>query len=131
MSERNTIQKQIVLETLKSFNTHPSVDELYSVINKKHPTISKATIYRNLNQLAQKGAILQIALANDVSRYDGCTDFHHHFICDSCGGVFDVYIDSTDDSEGLFANIKNKYGYTVDRSMTFFFGTCSKCAKPT
>jgi Fe2+ or Zn2+ uptake regulation protein len=129
LSERNTVQKQIILDTLKSFNTHPSVDEIYSVIQKSHPSISKATIYRNMSQLAEKGVILQIAVANDVSRYDGCTDFHHHFICEGCGGVFDVYQDQNTEvnHENLYGFIRDKYGYEVNRSMTSFFGNCAEC----
>jgi len=129
LSERNTVQKQIILDVLKSFNTHPSVDELYAEIFKVHPSISKATIYRNVKQLADKGEILQLAVPNDVSRYDGCTDFHHHFVCDSCGGVFDVHADCIDATKEVFSLIQNKHGFKVDRSMTSFFGACSTCAE--
>ena len=129
MNERNTVQKQIILDELRSVDTHPSVDELYAEIQKKHPSISKATIYRNLRQLAEKGVVLQIAIANDVSRYDGCTDFHHHFICNHCGKVFDVYTNRTDDHETLGSDIQSKYGYKVDRCMTSFIGTCLDCSQ--
>jgi len=124
---RSTVQKQIILDTLKSINTHPSVDELYSKIQKSHPSISKATIYRNVRQLAEKGIILQIAVANDVSRYDGCTDFHQHFICNNCGNIFDLKIDCAQVSEKFNATIQNNFGHVVDNCIISFEGTCLNC----
>jgi len=108
-----------------SVDTHPSVDELYTMIQRKHPSISRATIYRNMKQFVKNRIILQIAVANDVSRYDGCTDFHQHFVCDDCGRVLDVPIDS--DSEADISSIQNKYNHKIDRYMTTYFGTCSDC----
>jgi len=121
------VQKQIILDTLKSFSTHPSADELHSEIIKSHPSISKATVYRNMRHLAEKGAIIQIAVANDVARYDGCVDCHQHFICEKCGGIFDVHIGGDDDSEKLNDAVRNKYGYQVDKCITSFTGTCLDC----
>jgi len=123
------VQRQVILDELRSVDTHPSVDELYAEVHKKHPSISKATVYRNVRQLAEKGIILQIAIANDVARYDGCTDFHHHFICNHCGKVFDVYMDCANDYEKLSTGIQGKYGYIVDRCMISFIGTCLECIK--
>ena len=127
---RSTVQRQIILDTLNSTNTHPSVDELYSEIKKKHPSISKATVYRNMRQLADIGKILQIAVENDVSRYDGNTEAHQHFICDSCGGIFDVNIDFAEGSKKLKSVVENMNKHSVDRCVVSFYGTCSNCVKP-
>ena len=107
--------------------THPTIDELYSEIQKKHPSISKATVYRNMRQLADKGIILQIEAAKDAARYDGCTDLHHHFICDKCGRVFDLDIEFDDGCEGLAEVIEGKYKHKLDRCVTSFFGVCGEC----
>ncbi|MCL2203558.1 MAG: transcriptional repressor [Defluviitaleaceae bacterium] len=130
MGERNTVQKQIILDTLKRFDAHPSVDELHAEIKKSHPAISKATVYRNLKQLAEKGVVMQIAVANDVARYDGGTDFHHHFICDVCGGVYDIDAERGEAPADSYARIQKKYGFAVERSMTSFFGMCAACRVP-
>jgi len=49
----------------------------------------------------EKGAILQVAVGNDVARYDGCTDYHHRFVCNNCNQMFDVYAESADNCEKL------------------------------
>ena len=46
MSERNTKQKEIVLEILENNRVHPTIQELYCLAKKKYPTIGQATIYR-------------------------------------------------------------------------------------
>jgi len=127
VGERNTVQRQIIIDTLKSVDNHPSVDELYSMIQEKHPSISKATVYRNVRQLADRGIILQIAVTNDVSRYDGCATEHYHFICESCGQIFDINIGQSNDSDILSALIQDKSGHKVNRCMTSFFGECTDC----
>jgi len=127
-NSRNTIQKQAVLDTIKSMRTHPSVDELHCEIRKTYPSISKATVYRNVNQLAQKGTILQIAVAGDVMRYDGCTDFHYHLACDDCGRVLDVHTDFQADAiEDLTAFVEGQDGHKIKETMVLFRGICADC----
>ena len=36
--------------------THPTADEVYRQVTAAHPSVSKATVYRNLNILAQRYA---------------------------------------------------------------------------
>ena len=60
MQTRNTIQRQIVLQAVNQMHNHPTADAIYAVIAAQHPTISKATVYRNLNQLAAQGEILRV-----------------------------------------------------------------------
>ena len=56
MQTRNTIQRQIVLQAVNQLHNHPTADAIYAFIAAQHPTISKATVYRNLNQLAPSAA---------------------------------------------------------------------------
>ena len=60
MQTRNTIQRQIVLQAVNQMHNHPTADAIYAVIAAQHPTISKATVYRNLNQLAAQGEIFTL-----------------------------------------------------------------------
>lgn len=124
-SQRNTVQRKIVLDALLKLNTHPSVDEIYAQIHQAHPAISKTTIYRNLRQLAQNGIIRQVSLPDGLERYDGRTARHHHFRCKDCGGIFDVELD---DPAGIDEMVRRKYGFQVDAHDIVFRGLCSKCS---
>ena len=126
-STRNTIQKQVILSTLQSMKTHPSVDELYTEVQKKHPAISKATVYRNIKQLTSKGVVAQVGVVNDACRYDGCVDFHHHFICNTCSGVFDMSIKDLEDVAEYSDKIHSIYGHAMEKRVTLFFGQCANC----
>jgi Fe2+/Zn2+ uptake regulation proteins len=124
--QRKTIQRQIILDTLKNFSTHPTVDELYLEIQKIHPAISKTTIYRNLRQLAQGGEIGQVALTNDVERYDKRTEHHYHFQCKECKALFDVDVASI---QGINEKVEEKHGFQVDEHNILFKGICLRCKK--
>ena len=123
--KRNTIQRQIILAALNGFKTHPSVDVIYSEVHKNHPTISRSTVYRNLNQLTKEGIVAQVAVKDDVARYDGCITPHYHCICNECGEITDVEMGYV---EGLDNTIQNSYGFTVERHDISFLGKCSDCA---
>ena len=121
---RNTIQRQIILDALKSIGDHPSAEALYAEIQKNYPSISKATVYRNLRQLSEAGMISQLAVIDDVARYDGRTDTHYHCNCKVCGAVFDAEIDCF---AGIGDIIRDKHGFDVDRHDVMFTGTCRDC----
>ena len=121
---RSTVQRQIILDTFVKLNIHPTVDEVYIEVHKNHPTISKTTVYRNLQQLADSNVIRQVLLPSDLVRYDRRIDKHYHFKCKNCGGIFDVDIDYLD---GLNETVRQKYGFQVDAHDVVFTGVCSKC----
>jgi len=126
--QRNTVQRQIILDTLHNFTTHPTVDELYLEIHKSHPSISKTTIYRNLRQLAQGGQVGRVALPDDVERYDKRTDQHYHFQCKSCGELLDVDIGYLD---GINGSVQEKHGFRVEEHDIVFRGLCPQCLQGT
>ena len=81
MARRNTIQRTLVLEAVNKLRCHASADQVYDEIKKEHPTISRATVYRNLARFKQEGRILSVGFVNGQERFDGNTAFHPHFIC--------------------------------------------------
>jgi Fe2+ or Zn2+ uptake regulation protein len=121
---RNTVQRQIVLNTLKKMDTHPTVEEVYQEIHKDHPTISKATVYRNLRQLAKNREIRQILLPDELERYDKRANQHYHFKCKNCGVFYDIDIDYP---KALDEAVRQKYGFEVDEHDVLFRGICPKC----
>ena len=122
--QRNTVQRQIIIDTLRKLNTHPTVDEIYAEIHKEHPSISKTTVYRNLRQLADNGIIRQVLLPDGLERYDERTNQHYHFRCKNCGCIFDVDIDYL---AGINNTVQGKYGIQVDEHDVIFSGVCLQC----
>ena len=121
---RNTIQRQIILEVVKKMHTHPTVEEVYTQVHIIHPTISKATIYRNLRLLAERGEIRQVSLPDEADRFDDRTGQHYHFKCKICGAISDVDVEYL---AGVNEAVQQKYGFQVDEHDVVFKGICPLC----
>ncbi|MDY4221047.1 MAG: transcriptional repressor [Candidatus Faecousia sp.] len=124
MARRNTIQRSLVLEAVNKLHCHASADEVYDEIKKEHPTISRATVYRNLNLLAEMGQIRRLELPGSADRFDHiCTD-HCHIKCRVCGRLFDVDMDFVD---GLEKGIRDAHGFDFNGYDILFHGVCPAC----
>ena len=66
-----TKQRQLILEAVRATNSHPTADELFQMIRRKLPTISLATVYRNLNFLSEIGEIRKLAMPGMPDRLTG------------------------------------------------------------
>lgn len=91
-----TPQRRAIIEFLEKADNHPTADEVYSVINKKFPMSSRATVYNTLNWLRDEGMLTERFDGNCV-RFDPNIEQHHHFQCRNCGQVEDVGFDLVSD----------------------------------
>lgn len=127
MQQRQTIQKQIIMETLdklKHVKGHLTIDEIYSVVKEDYASISKTTVYRNVRQLADTGLIVPVVLGDGIERYDVNIHDHHHFTCQTCKTIYDVEIDGLlDISEYLGEN----YDFATESVNISFTGVCATC----
>ena len=75
MKNRNTLQRRLVLETVRRMRNHPTAEEIYLAIAAENPLISKATVYRNLKLLSEQGESLRIPFQTE--RIDSIFMLHH------------------------------------------------------
>ena len=123
--ERMTAQKSFIFNYLKSVKTHPSAEAVYKEVKKKLPSISQGTVYRILNNFKEKGQI-QVIDTKDNVHFDADISDHAHFICESCGNVYDVIDDCS--KCGILKNKKTKVG-KINKYKINFYGSCKKCGK--
>ena len=83
-------QRDLILKALRENVVHPTADFIYTVLKEKEPNLSLATVYRNLNLLANEGIIRKIEGLDGVAHFDHNTHNHYHFICSKCNKVYDV-----------------------------------------
>lgn len=126
MIKRNTIQCTLVLEAVNKLKCHATAEEVYSELVREHPSISRATVYRNLQRLCEDGEIRKREIPNGADCFDHLCSDHYHVRCTSCGRVFDVDMDYMTD---LQQSIKNTHGFVLTGHDIIFKGICPSCGK--
>ncbi len=121
---KHSKQRDAVLTLLKSVKSHPSAEWMYNELKSDFPTISLATVYRNLNQLCEMGEAKKIEVGDGTVRYDGTIDNHYHFLCSHCKRVIDV---SENEMSDINTEIEEKYHVKVDNHFIVFYGKCTSC----
>ncbi len=120
--QRNSKQRDAILRNLLMRYDHPTAEEIYFDVKKEIPSISLATVYRNLKLLEGEGLILKIP-TSDSDRYDGHTHSHYHFTCLDCSKVLDLDLKGDTDINLL----PKGFDGTVTAHTLMYYGFCSKC----
>lgn len=127
MNERNTKQKEIILDILEHNRIHPTIYEIYELAKQKYPSIGQATIYRNVNKLVDENKIIKLpSSSNDGYHYDINTASHDHLLCKRCGKIIDIF---DNDYNEIFKDIEQKNKVTISKATILLEGICSKCNK--
>lgn len=123
---RNTLQREIVLEAVHALASHPTPESVYAYINLRYPNISRSTVYRNLSILAENGHILRVRIPNAADRFDFNTAAHYHVFCTKCGRVDDVKMPF---NACLIDDIEDARSYVITDYSLVFSGICPECNK--
>lgn len=118
---RLSYQRLKVLEYLINNKCHPTVEQIYSSLNKDIPTLSKTTIYSTLNTLVDAGMVRALNIEDKEIRYDITTEDHGHFKCESCGGIYDFNLEMD------LLEIRDLENYSIRDKNVYFKGLCPKC----
>ena len=124
MNRRGTKQRAAILKILSNTRSHPTADQIYDTVRQQIPNISKGTVYRNLQVLREDGAISELNLNGNLSRYEEKQDKHYHFRCQQCGRVFDL--DEPVNTE-IDKKVAERTGFMVSSHQTEFRGLCKDC----
>jgi Fur family peroxide stress response transcriptional regulator len=119
-------QREAIKEYLAHTKEHPTADTVYMSIRATHPNISLGTVYRNLNMLAEQGEILKLNCQDGSDRFDGNPKPHYHFLCNGCGRVLDIEMESIDHINKIAAA---DFGGKVEGHVTYFYGRCPNCVQ--
>lgn len=123
MNCRNTNQKKIIMDTLSSVRTHPTIYELYDLVKEKDSSIGMATVYRNVKKFVDDGTVYIIKTKTGQARYDFYGE-HAHFECLKCGKLIDLFDDE------IFNSIKKKMSNNnveVKNCNILLDGYCKDC----
>ncbi|MCU0599885.1 MAG: transcriptional repressor [Desulfobacterales bacterium] len=124
-SHKLTPQRLAVVKILAHSQGHPNVEQIYEQIKSDFPTMSLATVYRNVMLLKSLGEILELGFPDGSNRYDGNKPYPHpHVICIKCKKVIDPDLDSLKD---MTSEIAAETGFKIVTHRLDFFGFCQDC----
>ena len=126
MIYRNTVQRAMTLEAVRRLHAHPTAEEVYRQVAAEHPSVSRATVYRNLRQLEACSRLRRVAVPDGSDRYDGRLDPHEHMICETCGRAVDLCLGL---EPGLLDQIRQKTGAAVSGCRLVIWGQCEACRR--
>ncbi len=117
-------QRAEVLDQIRGHKDHPTADTIFAELRTKDPSISLATVYRNLKLLSDRGEIRRLTFVSGADRFDPTVKAHYHFVCEKCGRVYDVPMKV---AEALDAEAEEFVPGVVTGHDLVFYGVCDSC----
>lgn len=117
-------QREAITNYLSSTVEHPTADTVYHHVKQEFPKISLGTVYRNLNLLTDTGHAIKISMPDGRDRFDRDIRPHNHFLCNCCGCVLDIHINSELPNHDL---TNAGFNGIIESASTLFFGKCGDC----
>ncbi|MDK2952464.1 MAG: Fur family transcriptional regulator, ferric uptake regulator [Kosmotogales bacterium] len=126
--QRMTAQRELVLKAFADTDAeHLSSEEVYRKVLEKRLRISKATVFRTVELLAEVGILRKIVFRDGIVRYELVEDTENEeqqIICNQCGKAFDFSLDKIND---LLKSAEEKTGFKIEEVQIKFYGLCPEC----
>ena len=104
-------------------NGHLNVDDLYKALQNKFPSLSLATIYKNINTMCDKSFLSEVKIPHQKNVYELSKKEHSHAVCTKCNAVMDINLDTLN----ILNQAKKLSNYNLNASSIIFNGTCPNC----
>ena len=124
---RLTSPRRTILDAAVRMKGHFTADELLERMRGHGASASKATVYRTLTLLVEKGLLEPREFERGSLRYEVCTgsEHHHdHMICTACGTVHE-FVEA--EIERLQEEAAARFGFRMLGHSHRIFGLCSRC----
>jgi Fur family transcriptional regulator, peroxide stress response regulator len=125
-----THQRLAIFEALATSREHPSAEQLHRAVQRRIPTLSLATVYKNLEALKAIGAVADVNALHEEARYEaalpgtGVGQPHHHLVCVECHRILDLHDSGLD---GL--RLRDTRGFAVRAVRVQAEGLCPDCQR--
>lgn len=118
-----TAQRVAILDTLRN-NGHSSIDDIFVSIRGQIPSVSLATIYKNILAMQNANILKSVKTPTQKQKYEINKKPHIHLHCRKCDNLEDFEMDMS-----VFrAYCEEKSGYkNIDDTSIIFSGICQSC----
>jgi Fur family transcriptional regulator, peroxide stress response regulator len=105
---------------------HPSPEAVYDLVRVHIPSISLATVYKNLKTFEEHGLIREVSPHHGSARFETNATPHHHMVCLRCKAIVDV---PAEDVAPVRLKKRAPAGFRIQRYSVEMHGICGECAK--
>jgi Fur family transcriptional regulator, peroxide stress response regulator len=120
-----THQRRVIYEVVMSLHRHPSPERIYEGVRKKIPTISLATVYKNVRIFLDSGMLREVSFHHGSMRVEPNEHEHHHLVCVRCKQITDLAAESL---APVRVKARLPRGFQVTRITVDVLGICAACA---
>lgn len=121
-----TQQRLVIWQTLKDMHDHPSPEDVYTRVKPLLPTVSLATVYKNIHLFVDTGVFREVSMHHGTLRIETNSEPHHHLVCRKCKAIFDLDVNELNG----FPMPKNlPDGFVAEQVSIDVLGLCAVCRK--
>ena len=128
VSQRRTRPRRLIEERLIELagsGTDFTIDDLWQGIREAEPRLGRATVYRSVEWLVERGLLDRVEFADGTHHYRVCGDGHHHHLtCTQCHQVVEIEICLPEEQLHTIGTEKN---FSIEGHSISLFGRCAAC----
>ncbi len=119
-----TPQRLLILNQIEK-SGHISIEKLFETTREKFPSISLATVYKNIDALRKAGLIREVGIVGGKHVFELAKGDHIHFICKKCGTITDIQTGE----KMLPPDVPGRLPGTKEIIELNIYGICNRCQK--
>ncbi|MBI4881824.1 MAG: transcriptional repressor [Planctomycetes bacterium] len=122
-----TVQRRAILGIIAERTDHPSADQVFEAARERLSGVSRTTVYRVLEMLADLGVITKACSPGSATRFDPMTRRHHHLVCLRCERLVDIVDERL--GRGVELPAEQARSFLVHDFSIHFHGICAACRR--
>ena len=124
---RSTRQRAAIVSALRKASGFKTAQGLHLEMLRAGERVGLATVYRNLQALAESGEVdvLQSEIGEAMFRLCDATNHHHHLVCRACGRSEEI---TAREVESWAARVARRHGFNDVTHTVELFGLCGDCS---
>ena len=119
-----TFQRMNILASIEKHG-HMTIDDIYEKVMKTHPSLSLATVYKNIILMVENGVLVEVPITGKKPKYELLKDDHIHLVCTECGEVEDR--PHNENADALFSSMTKNENFSLCKQQINLYGVCSDC----
>ena len=119
-----TFQRMNMLASIEKHG-HMTNDDIYAEVIKTHPSLSLATVYKNIILMVENGVLVEVPIEGKKAKYELAKSDHIHLVCTECGEVEDK--PHNESADAVFNSITKEENFSLSKQQINLYGVCAHC----